>query len=150
MTIISFASTSEGISIVHTTGKKNSFAILYHIRIAIVPGNWVALAKSIESLIESRYKADKISQCIVVKAGAGKYAASPDTYKAEGIIEFVIGSLGLAAAHISKQSLAKGLGCAKKEKWQERAKSMFNNQGSIKGFSQGFDAACAGAWSLAS
>lgn len=150
MSNLSFASTKQGVSIVHTNGKKNNFEILNYIRIVTVPCQWVQLAKSIDSIVQSRRKAAPISSCIIVKAGSGMYAASPDTYKAEGFVEYVLGSLGLHIEYISKQSLAKALGCAKKEKWQQKAAVMFNSNKNIKGFSQGFDAACAGAWSAAS
>ena len=149
MSTLAFAVTKSGVSIVQTTERKNGFQVIYQLRLVAVPNDWVSLVKSIESVIQSRHKAVPINRYVIVKAGAGLYAASPDTYKAEGFVEFVLGTLGKPMSQISKQSLSKALGCAKKQKWQDAAEAMFNGQKQFKGFSQGFDAACAGAWSVA-
>ena len=84
-----------------------------------------------------------------MKVVSGKFNASPDTYKAEGFVEYVITSTGHTCTYATKRSLASALDCAKKEKWQAKAETLFNSSKGMKGFHSGYDAACAGAYGLA-
>lgn len=149
MSIISLACTKDGVSIVHTTGEKQNFSVLSHQRLAIVQGNWIGLVQSLESVLESRIKAQTPSHWVIVKVSTGQYAAAADTYKAEGFVEYVLAKLGKSVNFVTKQSLPRAIGCKRGEKWQKRAKQLFNNQNEIKGFAEGFDAACAGAFGKA-
>lgn len=149
MSIISFSCTKEGVSVVHTTAKKTGFTILFYERVAIVSGNWVALAKSLESILNSRHKTAALSHCVIVKAASGKFSASPDTYKAEGFAEYVINAAGLTAILVNKRSFLSALGCAKGEKWQTKSRVLFDGNKAMKGFHDGYDAACAGAYGVA-
>ena len=149
MSSIAFACTKEGVSVVHTSAKKSVFKILFHERVAVTPGNWIALAKSLESILSSCHKSNTVSQCVVVKLASGKFKASPDTYKAEGFVEYVITSAGHTCTYVTKLSLARALGCAKEEKWQAKSETLFNSGKAMKGFHNGYDAACAGAYGLA-
>jgi len=149
VSIIAFACTKEGVSVVHSSEKKSGFRIFFHERVAVTPGNWIALMKSLESILSSCHKSNAVSQCIVVKVASGKFNASPDTYKTEGFVEFVITSAGHTCTYVTKQSLAKALNCAKKEKWQAKSETLFNSGKTMKGFHSGYDAACSGAYGLA-
>jgi hypothetical protein len=150
MSIISMACTANGVSIVHTTAKKHNFSILFHERFVVVPGKWASFVQSIDSVLQSIIKAQKPSHYVIVKAATGRYSAGADTFKAEGFVEYVLEKSGLPVTHITKQSLPKALSCPKGEqKWQDKAKQMFNSENTIKGFKDGYDAACAGAFSKA-
>ncbi len=149
MSIISIACTKEGVAIVHTSKEKSNFSILFHERLAFMSNNWNGLVQSIESVLKSRINTKEPKHFVIVKAATGQYAASPDTYKAEGFVEYVLFKMGLKFQHIAKQSLPKAVGCQKGEKWQDKAKKLFDGNNQIKGFKNGFDAACAGAFSKA-
>ncbi len=142
MSIISLACTKDGIAIVHTTDSQAAFTILFHSKLAIVSGDWLGLVKSLESVLKSRFAANKPATVIIVKAATGQYAASADTFKAEGFTEYVLAMMCITPVYATKHSLPKHLDCAKDEKWQEKAKLMFNERHVIKGF----DAACAAAY----
>ncbi len=136
----------DGVAIVHTAGTRDDFAIIFHIQLAIVPEDWISLVKSLESVLKSRFLDNKPSNVIIVKAATGQYAASADTYKAEGFAEYVLATMGIKPNVATKHSLPKCLGCSKDEKWQTKARQMFNSDHKIKGFQAGFDAACAAAY----
>lgn len=146
MSILSLACTRNGIAIVHTKGKREDFEIVFHSLLALVPGDWVGLVNALESMLKSRISADRPSLVIIVKAATGQYSASADTFKAEGFAEYVLARMGVKHISVTKHSLPKCLACSGKEKWQSKAKEMFNSDQTIKGFQSGFDAACAAAF----
>lgn len=147
MSILSFACSSAGIFIVQTTEKRDKFRILYHDKIVITPNDWLGLVESVTSIIQAQIKACKPRQAVIVKVGKGMYHASPETYKAEGFIEYILSQQGLDVKTVARQSLPKALGCMKGEKWQQSSTEMFKRMGTFVNFNQGYDAACAGAWS---
>lgn len=83
----------------------------------------------------------------IMKCSEGRMAASAAAFKAEGVVQIVAAELNIPVVFVTPQSLAKGLDCAKGEKWQDRSKILMNANGAIKHWStKGIQGAAAAAY----
>ena len=85
----------------------------------------------------------------VLKCSGGKYGSSVEAIKAEAIAELAAVQKGLPVIEVAPQSLKKALECSAAEKWQQRAKQMFNANGQHRYWSEGADGAVSAAFKVA-
>lgn len=112
-------------------------------RIAITASDWVSLQECLLSQFEG-YDAAAVNFQILRRT-SGQYGASVEAIKAEAIVELVAQSMKSKTTLVTSQRIKKILGCAGAEKWQDKAKKLFNGTGDIKYFSTGMDGAMSAA-----
>jgi hypothetical protein len=90
-----------------------------------------------------------ITEIVVLKCSSGPRGSSIEAIKAEGIVELVATSeLMLKLKRVAPQGLPSTLKCTPGQKWQARAKQLFNPNGEIK-YWNGIDGAVAAAYKAA-
>src|ERR1022692_673522 len=85
----------------------------------------------------------------LLKCSSGRFGSCLEAIKGEAIIELAASQRGLRVVKIAPQSLKKTLGCAKDQKWRDRAGEMFNPNGKRPNWSKGAAAAVAAAFKVA-
>lgn len=149
MSIVGFNSSKDYLYAVMTTATKTGFAVIDNHRLPIDSHDLASLFSGIETILRDYNARDPITKVSVLKCSTGKYTASPEAFKAEGLAELKCQQLGFSVAYATRQSLKKTLNCEIKQKWQDVAKVKFNGDGAIKYFSLGFDGATSVAFGYA-
>ena len=85
----------------------------------------------------------------LLKCSSGRFGSCLEAIKGEAMVELAAAQRGLRIVKIAPQSLKKALGCAKDQKWRERAGEMFNPGGKRPNWSKGAAGAVAAAFKLA-
>jgi hypothetical protein len=85
----------------------------------------------------------------LLKCSSGRFGSCLAAIKGEAIVELAASQRGLRVVKIAPQSLKKALGCAKDQKWRDRAAERFNPGGKRPNWSKGAAAAVAVAFKVA-
>ena len=139
--------TASTVFFAETTGQAASFQILDCKRLEFAfdtTADLMALHHAIRTVLETA-KNNGVSRLAILKCSSGIHGSSIEAIKAEGVTELIASQLELDFSRIAPQSLPSVLGCAKGEKWQLKAKALFNPNGSIK-YWAGTDSAVAAAY----
>ena len=89
-------------------------------------------------------KTQGVGKIAILRCSAGAHGSSVEAVKAEAIVELVAASeLTLGLQRIAPQGLPKALKCGSGEKWQARARQLFNLKGEIKHWNGTDGAVCA-------
>lgn len=142
--------TKEAIFIVetHGTGQQFSVAKVRRIRFQLEKSADLAdLLQNISTVFDHDFSSEVA--VAVLKCSGGQYGSSVEAIKAEAITELAAVQKALRVTEIAPQSLKKALGCAAGEKWQERAKQLFNASGEHSYWSQGANGAASAAFKVA-
>src|SRR5580692_7035056 len=85
----------------------------------------------------------------LLKCSSGRFGSCLEAIKGEAIVELAASVRGLRVVKVPPQSLKKALGCAKDQKWRDRAAELFNPRGKRPNWSQGAAGAVAVAFKVA-
>lgn len=146
MSALGITATKDHLYLALTSSLQDHFSVIRHDRIAIDADSWPTVLANLRTHFESYSAEEAINRIGLVFCATGRFGASPEAFKAEGLAEMECQQRGLPITRVSKQSLKNRLDCDDGQKWQEAAKVMFNADQSIRHFSQGFDAAISGAY----
>ena len=81
----------------------------------------------------------------LLKCSSGRFGSCLEAIKGEAMVELVAAQGGHRVVKVAPQSLKKTLGCARDQKWRDRAGELFNPDGKRPNWSKG----AAGAVSVA-
>lgn len=146
MSTIGISATKDHLYLALTTSSKSDFTVLQHHRIALDPNSWPTVMADLRTHLDSYNSEDPIEGIGLVCCATGRFGASPEAFKAEGIAEMRCQESGYTINRVAKQSLKRRLDCEKEQKWQDVARDLFNPDRAIQHFSSGFDAAISGAY----
>jgi len=85
----------------------------------------------------------------LLKCSSGRFGSCLEAIKGEAIVELAAAQRGLRVVKVAPQSLKKALGCAKDQKWRDRAAELFNPGGKRPNWSKGAAGAVAIAFKVA-
>ena len=85
----------------------------------------------------------------LLKCASGRFGSCLEAIKGEAMVELAASQRGLRVVKIAPQSLKKTLGCAKDQKWRDRAGELFNPDGKRPNWSRGAAGAVAVAFKIA-
>lgn len=85
----------------------------------------------------------------ILRCFSGSHGSSVEAIKAEAVVELIASQLEIEFVRVAPQSLPGALGCAKGEKWQQKAKALFNPDKSWQ-YWTGTDGAVSAAYKAAS
>ena len=85
----------------------------------------------------------------LLKCSSGRFGSCLEAIKGEAMVEFAASQLGLRVVKVAPQSLKKALGCAKDQKWRDRAGELFNANGKRPNWSKGAAGAVAAGFKVA-
>jgi hypothetical protein len=85
----------------------------------------------------------------LLKCSSGRFGSCLEAIKGEAIVELAASQRGLRLVKVAPQSLKKALGCAKDQKWRDRAAALFNPGGKRANWSKGAAGAVAVAFKVA-
>ena len=145
------STTKSAVVVAHTKGANATFAITAIRLIPFQVRSGDDLAKLLQTLITLfDRKGDGAGSVIaLLKCSSGRFGSCLEAIKGEAIIELAASQRGLRIVKIAPQSLKKTLGCAKDQKWRDRAGEMFNPNGKRPNWSKGAAAAVAAAFKVA-
>ena len=85
----------------------------------------------------------------LLKCSSGRFGSCLEAIKGEAMLELAAYQRGLRVVRIAPQSLKRTLGCAKEQKWRDRAGELFNPDGKRPNWSKGAAGAVAVAYKVA-
>jgi hypothetical protein len=149
--IFGLSATKSAVVVAQTKGANAKFAITAIRLIPFQVRSGDDLAKLLQTLITLfDRKGDGTGSVIaLLKCSSGRFGSCLEAIKGEAIIELAASQRGLRVVKIAPQSLKKTLGCAKDQKWRDRAGEMFNPNGKRPNWSKGAAAAVAAAFKVA-
>ena len=109
------------------------------------------LAELLQTLITLFNRKGKGAGSVIalLKCSSGRFGSCLEAIKGEAMIELAASRRGLRVAKIAPQSLKKALGCAKDQKWRDRAGELFNPDAKRPNWSKGAAGAVAAAFKAA-
>ena len=149
--IFGLSATKSAVVVAQTKGANAKFAITSIRLIPFQVRSGDDLAKLLQTLITlSDRKGDGTGSVIaLLKCSSGRFGSCLEAIKGEAIMELAASQRGLRVVKIAPQSLKKTLGCAKDQKWRDRAGEMFNPKGKHPNWSKGAAGAVAAAFKVA-
>jgi hypothetical protein len=149
--LFGLSATKSAVVVANTKGANANFAITAIRLIPFQVRSGDDLAKLLRTLITLfDRKGDGTGSVIaLLKCSSGRFGSCLEAIKGEAIIELAASQRGLRVFKIAPQSLKKTLGCAKDQKWRDRAGEMFNPNGKRPNWSKGAAAAVAAAFKVA-
>jgi hypothetical protein len=85
----------------------------------------------------------------LLKCSSGRFGSCLEAIKGEAMVELAASQRGLRVVKVAPQSLKKILGCAKDQKWRDRAEELFNPSGKSPNWSKSAAGAVAAAFKVA-
>ena len=146
--IFGLSTTNSAVVIAHTKGANAKFAITAIQLIPFQVRSGDDLAVLLQTLI-TLFDRKGAGTLALLKCSSGRFGSCLEAIKGEAIIELAASLRGLRIVKIAPQSLKKTLGCAKDQKWRDRAGEMFNPNGKRPNWSKGAAAAVAAAFKVA-
>jgi len=143
--------TKSAIVVAQTKGGSARFAITTIRQIPFQVRSGDDLAELLQILITlfQRQGRSPRSVLALLKCSSGRFGSCLEAIKGEAMVELAASQLGLRIVKIAPQSLKKTLGCAKDQKWRDRAGEMFNPGGNRSNWSKGAAGAVAAAFKVA-
>jgi hypothetical protein len=140
--------TKSAVVIVETKGAGDKFVIsvIKPIPFQVRSGDDLAELLHTLTTLFSRKGRDAGSVIALLKCSSGRFGSCLEAIKGEAMVELAAFQRGLRVVKIAPQSLKKSLGCAKDQKWRDRASELFNPGGKHLNWSKG----AAGAVAVAS
>jgi hypothetical protein len=143
--------TRSAVVIAETRGAGDKFVI---IAIRPVPfqvrsgDDLAGLLQSVTTLFDRKGKG---AGCVIalLKCSSGRFGSCLEAIKGEAIVELAASQRGVRVVKVAPQSLKKTLGCARDQKWRDRAGELFNPDGKHRNWSKGAAGAVAVAFKVA-
>jgi hypothetical protein len=107
------------------------------------------LLQNLKTLFDRKGKQRAGSVIALLKCSSGRFGSCLEAIKGEAMIELAAFQRGLRVVKVAPQSLKKTLGCAKDQKWRDRAAELFNPDGKRRNWSKGAAGAVAVAFKIA-
>jgi hypothetical protein len=149
--ILGINCTKTEVAIAKTSDSKSDFLLIEVKRFLFSLNNakdCTDLYGNLKALISA--SATEKDCCIaILSCGSGTHGSSVEAIKAEAIVELICDALSLSISQVKPQSLKSALECEKGERWQTKAKDMFNPEGKFPYFSKGSDGAVTAAFKIA-
>jgi hypothetical protein len=149
--ILGINSTKSAIIIAETKGAGRRFVItgIRSIPFQVCFGDDLAeLLRSLSAFIG--HKGNGAGSVVaLLKCSSGRFGSCLEAIKGEAMVELVAFQHGLRVIKVAPQSLKKSLGCAKDQKWRDRANELFNPGGKRQNWSKGATGAVAVAFKVA-
>jgi len=143
--------TKSAVVVAQTRGASANFVItaIKHISFQVRSGDELAeLLQNLSRLFDSNGKAAG-SVIALLKCSSGRFGSCLEAIKGEAMVELAASQRGLRIVKIAPQSLKKMLGCAKDQKWRDRAGELFNPDGKRPDWYKGAAGAVAAAFKVA-
>ena len=143
--------TKSAVVVAETKGAGTKFVVtaIRPIPFQIRSGDDLAeLLQSLSTLFDRRGKGAG-SVIALLKCASGRFGSCLEAIKGETVVELAASQRGVRVVQIAPQSLKKILGCAKDQKWRDRAGELFNPDGKRPNWSKGAAAAVAAAFKVA-
>ena len=106
------------------------------------------LLRSLSALIGHKGKGTG-SVVALLRCSSGRFGSCLEAIKGEAMVELAASQRGRPVFKVAPQSLKKTLGCAKDQKWQDRAGELFNPNGKRPNWSNSAAGAVAAAFKVA-
>lgn len=148
--IFGINATKDAIFVAETQGTGGEFSVtkVRRIKFEIDKASDLAdLLQNVSTVLDHPHAS--ATSVAILKCFGGQFGSSVEAIKAEAIAELAAVQKGLLVNEIAPQSLKKALGCSAGEKWQLRAKLMFNDNGQHSYWAQGANGAVAAAFKAA-
>ena len=143
--------TKSAVVIAETKGAGAKFVITTIRPIAFQVRSGEDLAELLQSLITifDRKGRDTCSIIALLKCSSGRFGSCLEAIKGEAMVELAAAQGGHRIVKVAPQSLKRTLGCAKDQKWRDRAGELFNPDGQRQNWSKGAAGAVAVAFQVA-
>jgi hypothetical protein len=144
--------TKSAILVAQTRGASAKFVITAIRRIPLQVRSGDDLAELQQTLITFFQGKGKGARTVIalLKCSSGRFGSCLEAIKGEAMVELAASQLGLRVVKVAPQSLKKTLGCAKDQKWRDRAGDLFNPNGKRPNWSKSSAGAVAAAFKVAS
>lgn len=150
--ILGISTTKSAVIVAETKGDSDSFVItiIKPISFQVLHGD--DLTGLLQTLVTLFKRNGKVAASVIalLKCSSGRFGSSLEAIKGEAMVELAATQCGLRIVKIAPQSLKKVLGCAKDQKWRDRAGELFNPKGKRPNWSKGAAGAVAAAFKVAS
>ncbi|WP_437981680.1 hypothetical protein [Sorangium sp. So ce117] len=126
--ILGINCTSAAVFFAETTNREADFRVLDCNRLNFsldTVTDMLALEHATRTVLETA-KNNGTAKIAILKCFSGPHGSSVEAIKAEGVVELIASQLEIEFMRVAPQSLPSALGCAKGEKWQQKAKDLFN------------------------
>jgi len=149
--IFGLNATKSAVVIAETKGAGDSFVITAIRPIPFQVRSGDDLAELLQTLITLFGRKGKGAGSVIalLKCSSGRFGSCLEAIKGEAMVELAASQRGLRVVRIAPQSLKKTLGCAKDQKWRDRAGELFNPDGKRPNWSKGATGAVAAAFKAA-
>jgi hypothetical protein len=149
--IFGVSATKSEVVIAETKGARDKFVIAAIGPIPFQVGSGDDLKELLESLSTLFVHKGKGAGSIIalLKCSSGRFGSCLEAIKGEAMVELAAVRSGLRIVKVAPQSLKKSLGCAKDQKWRDRAGELFNPEGKCQKWSKGATGAVAAAFKVA-
>ena len=149
--IFGLNATRCAVVLAETKGARDSFVItaIRPIRFQVRSGD--DLTELLQTLITLFAHKGKGAGSVIalLQCSSGRFGSCLEAIKGEAMVELAASQCGLRVVKIAPQSLKKTLGCAKEQKWRDRAGELFNPDGKRPNWSKGAAGAAAVAFKVA-
>jgi hypothetical protein len=145
--IVGINATKEAVFIAETTGNRENFTIAKITRLQFglaCVQDMAELLRNLKILLAAL--APEMPTVALLCCSSGQYGSSLEAIKAETLAQLAAHECGYEVMEVKPQSLKSTLNCAKAEKWQSKAKDMFNSAGNHKHWAQGANGAVSAAY----
>jgi len=149
--ILGVNTTKDAVFVAETFNDRDEFEVRKITRLRFVLSDAEAIAELLKNLktILACFKNGEKTVVAILCCSSGQYGSSVEAVKAEAVAQLAAHDVGFEVISIKPQSLKKALECASGQKWQARAKELFNSDGLHKYWTQGADGAAAAAFRAA-
>jgi hypothetical protein len=149
--IFGLNATRSAVVIAETKGASDSFVITAIRPIPFQVRSGDDLAELLQTLIALFDRKGKGAGSVIalLQCSSGRFGSCLEAIKGEAMVELAASQRGLRVVKVAPQSLKKTLGCAKDQKWRDRAGELFNPDGKRPNWSKGAAGAVAVAFKVA-
>lgn len=143
--------TKSAVVVARTKGARAKFVITAINPISFKVHSGDELAELLQTLSLLFDPNDKPAGSVIalLRCSSGRFGSCLEAIKGEAMVELAASQRGLRIVKIAPQSLKKTLGCAKDQKWRDRAGELFNPDGKRPNWSKGAAGAVAAAFKAA-
>jgi ethanolamine utilization protein EutA (predicted chaperonin) len=143
--------TKSAIIVAETKSARAKFVIIAIRRIPFQVRSGDDLAELQQTLLTLFQCKGKVARTVIalLKCSSGRFGSCLEAIKGEAMVELAASQRGRPVFKVAPQSLKKTLGCAKDQKWQDRAGELFNPNGKRPNWSNSAAGAVAAAFKVA-
>ncbi len=143
--------TKSAVVVAQTQGASAKFVIAAIKPISFQVHSGEELSELLQTLSRLFDRTGKSAGSVIalLKCSSGRFGSCLEAIKGEAMVELAAFQRGLRVVKVAPQSLKKTLGCAKDQKWRDRAGELFNPGGKRPNWSKGATGAVAAAFKVA-